>query len=69
MHKRKKVTTQRMLSFTKRLATLALQLLHNGSLGALNIIKLTMQVRVKLFRFSLNVIIETLYYVLPLFSV
>lgn len=44
IHKNKKITTQRMLSFTKRIATLALQLLHNGSLGALCIIKSSVQV-------------------------
>ncbi|XKL69442.1 hypothetical protein PGB90_007211 [Kerria lacca] len=43
IHKNKKITTQRMLSFTKRIATLALQLLHNGSLGALCIIKSSVQ--------------------------
>ncbi|XP_065207103.1 nucleolar complex protein 3 [Planococcus citri] len=43
VHKRKQITTQRMLSFTKRLATLALQVLHNGSLGALSIVKSVVQ--------------------------
>lgn len=44
IHKRKKVTTQRLLSFTKRLAILALQLLHNSSLASMAILKSIIQV-------------------------
>lgn len=41
--RRKKVSQQRILAFTKRLATLALQLLHNGSLSCLGHIKSVLQ--------------------------
>lgn len=41
--RRKKITNKRTLSFVKRLATLSLQLLHNGSLGSLGLIKNLMQ--------------------------
>ena len=41
--RRKKITNKRTLSFVKRLATLSLQLLHNGSLGSLSVIKNVMQ--------------------------
>lgn len=41
--RRKKVTQQRLLGFTKRLATLSLQLLHNGTLGTLGLIRNLMQ--------------------------
>ncbi|EFA07654.2 nucleolar complex protein 3 [Tribolium castaneum] len=41
--RRKKITNKRTLSFVKRLATLSLQLLHNGSLGSLGLIKNIMQ--------------------------
>ncbi|KAJ9578237.1 hypothetical protein L9F63_005536 [Diploptera punctata] len=43
IQRRKKMSQQRIFAFTKRLATLALQLLHNGSLGCLAIIKTIMQ--------------------------
>lgn len=42
--RRKKVSQQRILAFTKRLATLALQVLHNGSLSCLGHIKSVLQV-------------------------
>ncbi|XP_068894937.1 nucleolar complex protein 3 isoform X2 [Tenebrio molitor] len=41
--RRKKITNKRTISFVKRLATLSLQLLHNGALGSLSLIKTTMQ--------------------------
>lgn len=41
--RRKKVTHQRLLGFTKRLATISLQLLHNGSLASLGVIRNLMQ--------------------------
>ncbi|CAH0550195.1 unnamed protein product [Brassicogethes aeneus] len=41
--RRKKITNKRMIGFIKRLATLSLQLLHNGSLGCLSTIKNIMQ--------------------------
>ncbi|GLV36370.1 uncharacterized protein CBL_08862 [Carabus blaptoides fortunei] len=41
--RRKKVTHQRLIGFTKRLSTLSMQLLHNGTLGCLGMIKNIMQ--------------------------
>lgn len=41
--RRKKVTHQRLIGFTKRLATLSLQLLHNGTLASLCLVRNTMQ--------------------------
>ncbi|XP_050299793.1 nucleolar complex protein 3 homolog [Anthonomus grandis grandis] len=41
--RRKKITNKRIINFVKRLATLSLQLLHNGSLGCLGLIKTLMQ--------------------------
>ncbi|XP_025834676.1 nucleolar complex protein 3 homolog isoform X3 [Agrilus planipennis] len=41
--RRKKVTNKRIIGFTKRLSILALQLLHNGSLGCLGIIRTLLQ--------------------------
>lgn len=43
IQRRKKMSQQRIFAFTKRLATLALQLLHNGTLGCLAVIKTMMQ--------------------------
>ncbi|XP_075222076.1 nucleolar complex protein 3 isoform X1 [Lycorma delicatula] len=37
--RRKRITPQRLLAFTKRLATLSMYLLHNGSLGCLALIR------------------------------
>lgn len=42
--RRKKISQQRVLAFTKRLATLSLHLLHNGSLSCLGHIKNVLQV-------------------------
>lgn len=39
----KKITTKRMIGFAKRLSTLSLQLLHNGSLSCLCLIKNVLQ--------------------------
>lgn len=41
--RRRKITNKRAISFVKRLATLSLQVLHNGSLGCLGLIKTMMQ--------------------------
>ncbi|KAJ1531012.1 hypothetical protein ONE63_005844 [Megalurothrips usitatus] len=41
--RRKKITQERAYAFTKRLSTLALQLLHNGSLSCLSLIKTVLQ--------------------------
>lgn len=41
--RRKKITNKRTIGFAKRLATLSLQLLHDGSLGCLGIIRNIMQ--------------------------
>lgn len=46
VQRRKKITQQRMFAFTKRLSILASQLLHNGAVGALSIVRRVMQVRV-----------------------
>ncbi|XP_069671581.1 nucleolar complex protein 3 [Periplaneta americana] len=43
IHRRKRLTQQRIFAFTKRLATMAIQLLHNGSLGCLAIIRTIIQ--------------------------
>lgn len=43
LKRRKKVTHQRLLGFTKRLATLSLQLLHNGSLASMGLLRNLMQ--------------------------
>ncbi|XP_047114636.1 nucleolar complex protein 3 homolog isoform X1 [Schistocerca piceifrons] len=37
--RRKKISNQRLLAFTKRVSTLALQLLHNGTLSCLALVK------------------------------
>jgi nucleolar complex protein 3 len=44
LQRHKKLSQQRMLAFTKRLATLAMQLLHNGSISCLAVIRTIMQV-------------------------
>jgi len=44
IRRRKKISQQRLLAFTKRLATLSLQLLHNGTLGCLGNIRSVLQV-------------------------
>lgn len=41
--RRKNITQQRYLAFLKRLMTLSLQLLHNGSLGCMALVKNAMQ--------------------------
>ncbi|CAG2056598.1 unnamed protein product, partial [Timema podura] len=43
IRRRKKISQQRVLAFTKRLATMSTQLLHNGALGCLALIKTVMQ--------------------------
>lgn len=42
--RRKKISQQRVLAFTKRLATMSLHLLHNGSLACLGHVKNVLQV-------------------------
>ena len=49
LHRHKKLSQQRMLAFTKRLATLAMQLLHNGSISCLAVIRTILQVCVLKF--------------------
>jgi hypothetical protein len=49
LHRHKKLSQQRMLAFTKRLATLAMQLLHNGAISCLAVIRAILQVRVLKF--------------------
>ncbi|XP_044762580.1 nucleolar complex protein 3 homolog isoform X2 [Coccinella septempunctata] len=41
--RRKKITNKRMIGFVKRIAILSLHLLHNGSLGALGLVRNIMQ--------------------------
>lgn len=41
--RRKKITNKRMIGFVKRVATLSLQLLHNGTLSCLGFIKTMVQ--------------------------
>nr|CAD7409092.1 unnamed protein product [Timema poppensis] len=43
IRRRRKISQQRVLAFTKRLATMSTQLLHNGALGCLALIKTVMQ--------------------------
>lgn len=43
--RRKKVSLQILLAFLKRVAMLGTQVLHNGALGCLGIIKTVMQVK------------------------
>ncbi|RZF36394.1 hypothetical protein LSTR_LSTR002990 [Laodelphax striatellus] len=43
LKRRKRITRQRLLAFSKRLGTLALQLQHNGSLSCLTLIKQVVQ--------------------------
>lgn len=59
--RRKKVSQQRILAFTKRLATLALQLLHNGSLSCLGHIKNVLQVGLELMLLFMIILILLLY--------
>jgi len=49
LHRHKKLSQQRMFAFTKRLATLALQLLHNSAISCLAVIRTIMQVCVLKF--------------------
>lgn len=44
IQRHKKLSQQRLFAFTKRLATLAMQLLHNGSISCLAVIRTIMQV-------------------------
>lgn len=44
LHRHKKLSQQRMFAFTKRLTTLAMQLLHNGAISCLAVIRTIMQV-------------------------
>ena len=48
IRRRKSITHLRYLAFLKRLMTLSLQVLHNGSLGCLGIVKSAMQLNSKL---------------------
>uniref|UniRef100_A0A1B6JVH4 Nucleolar complex protein 3 homolog n=1 Tax=Homalodisca liturata TaxID=320908 RepID=A0A1B6JVH4_9HEMI len=43
IQRRKKMTQQRLLAFTKRLSILATHLLHNGAMGALSLVRRVMQ--------------------------
>uniref|UniRef100_A0A1B6LK40 CCAAT-binding factor domain-containing protein n=1 Tax=Graphocephala atropunctata TaxID=36148 RepID=A0A1B6LK40_9HEMI len=43
IQRRKKITQQRLLALTKRLSVLATQLLHNGAVGALSVVRRVMQ--------------------------
>uniref|UniRef100_A0A1B6FC07 CCAAT-binding factor domain-containing protein n=1 Tax=Cuerna arida TaxID=1464854 RepID=A0A1B6FC07_9HEMI len=43
IQRRKKMTQQRLLAFTKRLSILATHLLHNGAMGALSVVRRVMQ--------------------------
>ncbi|XP_017782223.1 PREDICTED: nucleolar complex protein 3 homolog [Nicrophorus vespilloides] len=43
LNRRKKITNKRLIGFVKRVTTLALQLLHNGSIGALSFVKTAFQ--------------------------
>jgi len=54
INRRKIISNQRLLAFVKRLLTLSLQLLHNGSLGCLGIIKSLLQLSS-----TLDIIIDT----------
>ena len=42
--RRKKVSVHRVLAFTKRISTLALQVQHNSTIALLNLIRLLMMV-------------------------
>lgn len=44
--RRKHLSLQRLLAFTKRLTTLALQVLPNGALGLLTLVRQVLQVRI-----------------------
>jgi hypothetical protein len=44
IQRHRRLSQQRMFAFTKRVTTLALQLLHNGSISCLGIIRTIMQV-------------------------
>lgn len=52
--RRKNITQQRLLAFVKRLLTLSMQLLHNGTAGCLGIVKTVMQLTS-----SLDIILDT----------
>ena len=45
----RKISQQRLLAFTKRLCVLCLQILHNGALGCLTIIKSILQVSISIY--------------------
>lgn len=44
IRRRKNITTSRYLAFLKRMMSLSLQVLHNGTIGCLGIVKNAMQV-------------------------
>lgn len=52
--RRKNITQHRLLAFIKRIVTLSLQLLHNGTLACLGIVKTVMQLTS-----SLEIILDT----------
>lgn len=52
--RRKNITQHRLLAFVKRLVTLSLQLLHNGTAGCLGIVKTVMQLTA-----TLDIILDT----------
>lgn len=55
LKRRKQITQQRLLAFTKRIMSVSLQLLHNGSLGCLALIKTIMQTTSK----SVDLLLDT----------
>ena len=44
--RRKKVSIHRVLAFTKRISTLALQVQHNGTIALLNLVRILMMVNI-----------------------
>lgn len=59
--RRKKVSVHRVLAFTKRVATLALQVQHNSGIALLELLRVLMMVLVCILSFTLNVILERRY--------
>lgn len=55
LKRRKQITQHRLLAFTKRILTLSLQLLHNGTLSCLGLIKSVMQATSK----SVDLLLDT----------
>lgn len=55
LKRRKQITQLRLLAFTKRIMTLSLQLLHNGTMSCLGLIKSVMQTTSK----SVDLLLDT----------